>query len=156
VTAVQSAQTVLEEWLESLIVVNLMWNWVACCWWAHIRVVKGIRRENENHLSEIAVIVMNTFPRPLGTCSHRDIVLVDLWNRSPTCRVVSPVIHVYRKMATCSSSKTALVFVWPSLRSCARSLVKTWRRTPSSQWIRSGCPAISSNSHPSPVRTDIW
>jgi hypothetical protein len=76
-TAIQSTETILEERSELWIVMNFKWNGIICCWQVHICAVEGTQRKNGKNFSEIAITIMNTSMRALGTCTHHDTVSFD-------------------------------------------------------------------------------
>ena len=88
--------------------------------------------------------------------TDHDVVSVACWNHLLTCRIDSPVTHVYKNIASCSSSEMCLELWWPYHHKHSQRWRKTCLWTPSLLWIHSRRPLSSSKTHISPVRADVW
>ena len=112
--------------------------------------------EDDKHFEEIT----RWLSKYINFCEkvkpYRDVVSVVCWNRSPTCRIDSPVTHVYRNIANCSSRVILRDSPNPRALSFSSNASNTCLCIPSSFRIRSGCPFISSSTQSSPDSADVW
>ena len=84
------------------------------------------------------------------------MVLFECWKCSPTCCVVNPVTHIYKKMANCSSNVTYFESVCPSKRSSVIIIQNTSFWTPNCNWMHSGWLQRSSRTHWWPESAEVW
>ena len=84
------------------------------------------------------------------------MVLFEHWKHSPTCCIVNPVMHIYKKMANCSSNMTYFESMCPSKCSSVIIVQNISFWTPNCDWMHSGWPQRSSRTHWWPEIAEVW
>ena len=108
-------------------------------------------REDDLHLEKIAISLCC-----LDIETNQDVISVGCWNLSQTCWINKPVTHVYKKIASYSSSAIFCGEQKPMILSLLSRAAKKCLQTPSLFCICSGCLSMNPSIQLSPDSADVW